>query len=728
MQLSFIKNLSFKNCIPLLAVVLFSLARPTLAQSTISGQVNDDKGKPLGFTSVYIDNTIDGTTADSLGRYSFKTKSKGKQVLVASFIGYETTRDTINIDNKTISHNLTVHENVVPMPEVVITAGAYEANDDQKVAVLKPLDIYTNAGAGGDIMGAIRTLPGAQGQSDQTGLFVRGGDASESQVIIDGMTVQNPFSSNVPGVSQRSRFTPFQFRGMSFSSGGYSVRYGQALSSILELNTTDLPDNSTLNFSLGMTGAQISGIKKWQSSAVELTGHYDNITPLIRLAETNFSYFKIPESGGGSIKYTWVGSKKDLLKVFLKYDKSSSGIRIPNPFAVDSIIPFGIKNENLYFNGSYNRYINKLVLRTSVSASTNKDNINWGSIPVTNNDWRAEWRGEAGYSFTERVRLLAGVELQRYRYGQDFDTLSHHFNEFLTSAYAETEWKPVKWFAVKPGVRFEYSQVLQRSNVGPRVALAIGTGPFSQISLAWGMFYQDPDKKYLLAGFRPGFQMATHYIGNFQWIKNDRTFRIEGYYKNYNDLVREQTTGDYSPNAYRFIPGPVNNSGNGYARGFEIFWRDKGSIPNFDYWISYSYIDTKRLYENYITRAVPGFVSNNNLNVLAKYFIQPLQLNVGISYNYASGRPYYNPASAVFYGDRAPDYQSLSANMSYLLTIGKLFAVAYISVDNLTGRKNIYGYNYSFDGHQRYPILPAVYRTIYAGFTISLTKFNTDEL
>jgi len=103
-------------------------------------------------------------------------------------------------------------------------------------------------------------------------------------------------------------------------------------------------------------------------------------------------------------------------------------------------------------------------------------------------------------------------------------------------------------------------------------------------------------------------------------------------------------------------------------------------------------------------------------------------LNIGLSYTYASGRPYYNPSNPDFLGDRTPSYQSLAANMSYLLTIGKLFAVAYISVDNLTGRKNIYGYNYSFDGQQRYPILPALYRYIYAGFTISLSKFNKEEL
>lgn len=709
-------------------LILIACALPGWGQFRVNGQVKDDKGKPLGFASIYIENTIDGTTADSSGFYSFKTSSKGKQILVASFIGYETTRDSIIIDKKILAHNIIVKEKVVHMQEVVITAGAFEANDDNKVAVLKPLDIYTNAGAGGDIMGAIRTLPGAQSQSNQTGLFVRGGDASESQVIIDGMVVQNPFASNVPGVSQRSRFTPFQFKGMSFSSGGYSARFGQALSSILELNTTDLPESNNINFSAGLTGVEASGIKKWNSSSIELTGHYDNLAPLFNLTKTNFLYFKVPESVGGSIKYTLLGTKKDLLKIFLKYDRSSSGIDIPNPFAVDSIIKFGLRNNNLYFNSSYNHYFTRLTLRSSIAASNNVDGIDWGGLPASDRDWRLEWRGEALYNFGEKFKLLAGSELQRYQYNQAYDTFSTHFNEFLAAGYVEADWKPARWFAIKPGIRYEHSTLLDRSSLGPRVAMAVGTGQYSQISLAWGLFYEDPDKIYLLAGYKPDFQEATHYIGDFQWIKNDRTFRIEAYYKSYSELVRELLVTTYNPNPYRFIYGPVDNSGSGYAKGFEIFWRDKSTLHNFDYWVAYSYIDTKRLYENYLSMAVPSFVSNNNLNVLAKYFIDALQVNIGISYTYASGRPYYNPGNPNFLGDRTPDYQDLAANMSYLLTIGKLFAVAYISVDDLTGRKNIFGYNYSFDGQQRFPIVPPLYRYIYAGFTISLSKFSQEEL
>jgi outer membrane receptor for ferrienterochelin and colicin len=666
-----------------------------------------------------------------LGRYSFKTNEKGKHVLIASFVGYETVKDTIIIDKKAITHDLKVKENTISMQEVVVTAGAFAANDDQKVAILKPLDIYVNAGAGGDIMGAIRSLPGTQAQSDQTGLFVRGGDASESNVVIDGMVVQNPFTSNVPGVSQRSRFMPFQFKGISFSSGGYSAKYGQALSSILELNTFDMPESSNINVSTGMTGIAASGTKKWNSTAIELTGHYENLKPFFSLAKTNFKYYEIPTGGGFSTKYTVLGTKKDLLKIFLKYEVGSSGIYVTNPYSPGSIIPFDLKNDNTYFNSSYNHLFDKIVLRTAISASSNNDKINWGVIPGNNNDWRMQGRVEALYTFTEKTSLLFGTELNRYQFKQGYDTLNAMFNESLIAGYMEGEWKPVRWLAVKPGVRFEHSTILAKNNFGPRLAMAVGTGQYSQISLAGGVFYQNPDKMYLLAKDHPNFQKAVHYIMNYQVIKNDRTFRVEGYYKSYEQLVKE-LFGQYNPNYYRFVFGPVNNSGNGYAKGLEIFWRDKATINNFDYWISYSYIDTKRLYANFPSKATPSFVSNNNLNVLAKYFIEALQLNLGVSYTYANGRPYYNPASSTFLGDKTPSYQNMSMNASYLITVGKYFAVAYISLDNLTGRKNIYGYNYAYDfntsSYKAYPIIPPLYRWFYAGFTISLSKFKKEEL
>jgi len=135
-------------------------------------------------------------------------------------------------------------------------------------------------------------------------------------------------------------------------------------------------------------------------------------------------------------------------------------------------------------------------------------------------------------------------------------------------------------------------------------------------------------------------------------------------------------------------------------------------------------IDTKRLYQNFRSSVTPSFVAGNNLNILVKYFINPLQINVGASYTYASGRPFYNPDFIV---KTSPDYHDLSFNMSYLTTIGKYFGVAYMGIDNIMNRKNIYGYQFSPDGTS-HNIVPAIYRSIYIGFTVSLTQFIKEEL
>jgi len=712
-----------------LVLILLYSNNSTNAQTTIKGIIKDAKGNAVPFCNVFLENTLDGTTTDTLGRFSFKTTEKGDQILSVSSIGYESIKQTVKLDQKLLSLELILKSTAVKLSDVVVTAGSFEANNDREVAILKPLDIYNNAGAGGDIVGAIRSLPGTQVVGDQTGLFVRGGDASESTVIIDGMTVQNAFYSTAPGVSARSRFMPFDFKGVAFSSGGYSSRYGQALSSILELNTTDLPDKSTVNLNLNMAGAGLGLTKLWKNSAGEITAGYTNLSPYLAIANTNYSYYKVPQGGTFSGKWMSMTKNGGLFKTFLKQDFNSNGVVIPNPSIPGETFSYGIRNYNTYFNTSYRLTKEKSYIFSAVSYSSNINHLNINDTSSKNNDWRIEWRGEAWYKLANSLNLLCGAEFQQYGYVQSYDTLKSSFGEIIPALYLEAQWTPIYWFSVKPGIRYEYSKITNESSLSPRLAFAVKTGKNGQVSLAGGYFYQDADNKYLFKGYRPKFQRTVHYIANYQWINNDRSLRIEGYYKSYNqlahELVHEHDT-IYDPNPYRYIYGPVDNSGNGYAQGIDFFWRDKATIKNFDYWISYSYIDTKRLYQNFKSKATPDFVSKHNLNVLLKYFIEPLQTAVGLSYAYASGRPYYDPSHA-FLSDRTPEYHDLAFNIAYLLTIKKWFAIVYAGVDNLTNQKNIYGYRYSSTG-VKIAIEPPVYRSIFVGVSVSLTAFSKDEL
>jgi hypothetical protein len=323
--------------------------------------------------------------------------------------------------------------------------------------------------------------------------------------------------------------------------------------------------------------------------------------------------------------------------------------------------------------------------------------------------------------------MVFGSDVQRFSYTQKFDTLIGQFNEFLSAMYVEADIIPFRKFAIKPGVRAEYSQLIARGNISPRLAMAYKVSKNSQFSLASGYFYQLASNNYYLFGYRPKFQEAIHLMANYQMIKNSRIFRIEGYYKSYDQLVREQGQA-YTPNAFRFNLGNVDNSGSGYAQGIDFFFRDRKSIKNFDYWISYSYIDTKRLYQNYTTMVTPDYVSDNNLNIVTKYFSDKLQTSISATYSYASGRRYFNPNNATFFGDKAPDYHNFALTAAYLHTFKKVFSVFFVSIDNITNRKNVLGYQYNADGSQRFETKPPFYFNLFFGFNLSLSEFNKDEL
>ena len=84
---------------------------------------------------------------------------------------------------------------------------------------------------------------------------------------------------------------------------------------------------------------------------------------------------------------------------------------------------------------------------------------------------------------------------------------------------------------------------------------------------------------------------SIQYILNYQKMTKDRIFRVEAYYKLYKDLVKTV------PISYNYFG--YNNSGSGFADGIELFWRDKKTFKDFDYWISYTYLNTKRDFMNY---------------------------------------------------------------------------------------------------------------------------------
>ena len=700
------------------------------AQTTIKGTLKDENGKPIMYANIFVKLAKVGGVSSESGEFSFVVSKNGEDTLIVSSVGFQKIKQPIELSGKELVINLVMNFPEKMLEEVFISAGMIEASNERSVAVLKPLDIVTTAGGQGDIVGAIQTLPGVQRNGgDQTGLMVRGGDVNESSMIIDGMIAQNAFQSSVPGVSQRSRFNPFQFKGTSFSSGGYTARYGQALSAVLDLQTNDLPEKSNVNAGANMAGISISGSKLMEKNAIEFSGSYQNLAPFYGLIPTNVTFYKVPQ--GGTFSTRWISkldNDKGLFKMNFSKSFTKSGIEINDPFIPGAKLNYNLANENTYFNTSFTYAAStKLNYFTAFSFSNNIDDIGFGSFGIYNADNRVQGRAELRYEANKKFNVLVGSEIQRISYLQKYAVKFNKFDELMSAGYTEAEFKIGRKFALKPGVRGEYSQLLAKGNIVPRLSFAIRTGKNTQLSFAGGSFYQTAAVNYLLQGYRPDFQKSIHYMLNYQYMKKGRVFRLEGYYKDYQQLIREKGFA-YTPNQFRTDFGTLDNTGSGYAQGIDVFWRDKESVKNLDYWISYSYIDTKRLYQNYSDKVTPDYVSKNNLNIIVKYLFEKINTNFSFSYNYSSGRPYFNPVSTLFLSDHVQDYQNLAMTASYLRTFKKVFAVFYASFDNMLNTKNVLGYRYSTDGTNSYPIIPPLYRSVFIGMNFSFTQFNQDDL
>lgn len=742
------RQLHFFFFIPML---LLSVA--AMAQTRISGRVLDMKDKPIKGASVALDNTLDGGTTDSNGYFSFETSETGNQTLVASDATHSSMGMPLTITGAPIT-GLVLKMRTAVLDAVTITAGSF-ASGSRAATVMSPLDIVTTAGSNGDVVKAMQMMPGTQQNNTDNGLFIRGGDAYEAAVIVDGIVAQSAFASGPPGMATRSRFNAFQYQGVQFSSGGYSARFGQALSGVLELNSTDLADKSNVNLGINMGGLYASGTKRWKNASLDIGGNYTNLQPLYALASSNFNFYKVPVGAGAYARYAWQPNKNGIFKATVTSTFNNSGITIPNPSRVygdtgfmsrmGDKIDYETKDKYLFATATYKQmFKTKYSLFAALSGSFDRNNNKFGSYPINQDEYRTQARIEGKDFINNRLTLLVGSDMQVYGVGKKMDSFhfKRSFDEKIAAAFAELEWTPRYWLALRPGLRYEYSAMLNTAVLAPRFSAAIKTGPNSQASLAGGVFYQDAPNLYYLSDITktPGMSYAVHYIANWQYNKSDRTFRIEAYHKDYQHLVREYYPNSDSVfvfNRNRILNPSVgiDNTGHGSADGLELFWRDKKSIKNADYWITYSYINTERLYENFPVAATPTFIAKHNFNVVGKYFIDKIHTNVSATYSYRTGFPYYDPTlkplKSNFLTETTPNYHNVALTFAYLHSFGKWFTVFYAQVDNVLNTKTVSGYRFVPDGsgsYARQSVGPALYRTIFVGVNMSLTQFSKDEL
>jgi vitamin B12 transporter len=362
---------------------LLFISSLSFSQTKISGTVTDKNDEPLQSANVYLKNTYDGASTNEQGKYSFSTDETGEQTLVVSFIGYQTKETKINLNGKELAVDVVLEETASSTNTVVISAGAFEASDENKSVILKPLDILTT-GSTADIYTAINTLPGTQQIGETEGLFVRGGSAAETKTIIDEMIVQKPFYSTVPDVASRGRFSPQLFKGTLFSTGGYSAQYGQALSSTLILKSTDLAPDTRSAINIMSVGLGGSHIQRWENTSLSTEVGYYNLTPYYKIQKDRFEWSKIPETAEGQVVFRHKTSETGIFKVYSSFSDSYMKLFLNNLDNLSQKDLYGLRNDNFFMNSSYSDILgNEWTFFSGISYSSGINNIEINSDKIT---------------------------------------------------------------------------------------------------------------------------------------------------------------------------------------------------------------------------------------------------------------------------------------------------------------------------------------------------------
>ena len=692
------------------------------AQETISGTVTNMKLSPIVGANIFLEGTYDGGTTDENGSFSFKTTEVGTKTLIISYLSYESFKMVEDVKYmKDLSVKL--KEDVNALDAVVLSAGTFSAGDNSKVNVLKPLDVVTTASALGDFVGALQTLPGTTTVSEDGRLFVRGGDANETQIFIDGIRVFTPYSPTTNNTPTRGRYSPFLFDGITFSTGGYSAEYGQALSSILLLNTIDEPDQEKTDIGIMSVGATIGNTQKWDKSSISINASYINLAPYNTIFPNRNDWIKPFETASGESVFR-KKTTNGLFKLYAAFDVTNFELTQEDINESEDVY-FKLNNKNFYGNGSYQGVLSdawSVFGGISYTSSKNNLNIIESSIKDTENSIHMKLKFKNRIS--SRFKFYFGAEYFATDFKENYsdDEVNHTrygYNNNISAAFIEADIFISKNLAFKSGLRFEYSELFKNLTLAPRLSVAYKTSNRSQLSLAYGHFYQNPSRNILKFNQDLKEENASHYIFNYQFNADRKIFRAEAYYKNYKNLIKyDSDLADFNSN--------FTNNGSGYATGIDFFWRDSGSIKNVDYWVSYSVLDTKRDFRNYPEQAQPNFTNTHNISVVGKYWINDWRSQVGFSYGFASGRTFTNPNKSGFLNDKTKTYNSLSINWAYLISPQKIL---YASVNNVLGFKNINGYQYANSADmngsfKRRALQPSADQFFFVGFfwTISEDK------
>ena len=662
---------------------LLLVASSTMSQTTVTGTVTDGR-EPLAGANVFIIGTIDGCLTDSLGRFSFQTDRTGEVTLQVTFLGFD---DYTLTTSQLTDLMIRMHERATAIDEVVVTASTYSFGKSDNFKTMDALDVVMSGNSCGDIVAALQTLPGTQKVGESGKLYVRGGESDECQTFINGMHVLVPYSTNTENNAVRGRFSPFLFKGINFSLGGYGGEYGQALSSVLPMETTDVATGDKLGVSASLVDWNLGGTKAFQKSSLSFNADYTSMGLYNNLFPDRYDWTRPYRKLSGEAQYKVDLSTTSVVKTYVGYDLTSVGQHIDNR-------NLSLVEHNFYANVTYKTNIGKgYTLFTGMAWSSVLNNIDDAlelGDHYHNNRNELHLKTEVRKVFSPALKMSGGAEdylrHSTKRYEESRYTLDYH----LPSAHLDAQLRVVPNVFLNLSTRTEQEISNHNWLFLPRTSLSYVPNNRFQLSAILGRYSQTANDDYVAMSRKQLSQStADHLILSMQHSTDKTLLRIEPYHKKYHRLPL-LSNGTYTADGY------------GTSKGLDVFFECHSLVKNLSTTLSYSYNDSRRYYLDYSAEQIPDYASRHNFRVTAKYGIG--KTIIGLADSYTSGRHY-----AV---GTTPYYNSLDANITWLVSPK---VIVYSSLNNILGRTNIFRY----DNHGN-PVTATRDRFFYIGIFVSL--------
>jgi vitamin B12 transporter len=694
--------------------------------TVIRGTVRLPTGMPAPTAMVSLLETSDQVATDSSGHFVLSTMHRGIATLVARRVGFEPAAVDISVPiDSTIALVL------VPMPPsltsmTVVAAGEYTLGSG-RTASLTPLEVAQTPGAAANVAKALQTLPGPQAVDEGSGLFVRGGDVTETRVLLDDAWLLSPARFDNPVGHVTATVNPFLLDRTVFSAGGFGAQYGNALSGIVRMETAGRPlkSNGSATASIGNLGLS-AALAPHARLGVRANANIRSLSPLMAIFGEAQPFDPPPEGGDLSGTVEWQSGRAGRVRLFALRDRSrvgvgNAGVQTGTSYAATSNQQMIV----LSWRDSATAWRPALTLaRSGFDRAESIEALRLGTrLGVTHLVGSLGWQSNRG------IGLRVGGDLERLdaRYDGVLTIpgavpralFSATTGTDRTGAFLEATALSTTGVRLITGVRTDRATITGVRTVDPRVSLAWQRGTLG-LTAAFGVLHQVAEPTF----FRPrdgardfAPMRVRESIVGLQWGGDSSGLRVELYDKGYANLWQFTRSFDVAGGAA------------GRARGADVFLRMRLS-DRMRSRVAWSIVNSRRDDPD-TGRDAPaiGDVRHSVTWITERTFSN--RLTVSTALRHATGRPFTDiigssmtggvvtPQFGAPFAERLPGYWRSDISASWYRPIGGSRAmVLWGDLSNLFDRGNVMRYRWSADYRERVPVRAPFNRALYAGATL----------